>query len=46
MRAASSLFAALTLWWAPAAIAQDLPKVTVGDKSYGADGMVVRKDVA
>src|SRR5688572_30546923 len=30
MRLASSLLAALTLWWAPAPVAQDLPKVTVG----------------
>ena len=30
MRVASSLLAVLTLWWAPAAVAQDLPKVTVG----------------
>src|SRR4029450_13281411 len=30
MRVASSLLAALALWWAPAAVAQDLTKVTVG----------------
>ena len=30
MRVASTLLAALTFWWAPAAVAQDLPKVTVG----------------
>ena len=29
MRVASSLLAVLTLWWAPAAVAQDLPKVMV-----------------
>src|SRR5688572_32974588 len=30
MRVASYLLAALTFWWAPAAVAQDLPKVTIG----------------
>ncbi len=30
MRVVSSLLAALTLGWTPAAVAQDLPKVTVG----------------
>jgi len=30
MRVASYLLVALTLWWAPAAVAQDLTKVTVG----------------